>query len=159
MTCLDLFEACFETSCKCTRRPHGNMIFEVLAPCILIIFFDFLIVPHVNFASFWDLFLKPFWIVLGSTFGALGGRQVANTSSEIDAKIGIGKSVFRGDLEAFLGWWQEGKGGGKPPPWGQEVRKKGRKEKREKGRKKEERMEGKWNGGMVLHARLGGSAD
>ena len=24
--------------CKCTRHPHGNMVFEVLAPCILIIF-------------------------------------------------------------------------------------------------------------------------
>ena len=34
------------------------------------------------FASFWDLFLKPFWIVFGSTFGA----WVANISPKCHHK-------------------------------------------------------------------------
>ena len=48
------------------------------------------------FDSFWYRFWKPFWFILGYTFGALGIEEVTNISSKIDAEIGIGKSRFRG---------------------------------------------------------------
>ena len=48
-------------------------------------------------ASFWDRFCNPFWLVLGSTFGALGGGQkVTRMTSKIYAEIGIEKSRFQG---------------------------------------------------------------
>jgi hypothetical protein len=54
----------------------------------------------IVFASFWDRFRKIFWLVFGSTFGALGGQKVAKMSTKIDAKIGIEKSSFRGGTRA-----------------------------------------------------------
>ena len=48
------------------------------------------------FALFWDRFWKPFWVGLGSTFGALGDQKVNNMSSKIDVKIRIEESRFRG---------------------------------------------------------------
>ena len=77
---------------------------------------------------------------MGSTFGALRGQKVANTSSKIDAKIGIGKGRFRGGPSARKYPWLVaggGYGGGKPSPGGYKVQKKGTKEVRKKQRKKE----------------------
>ena len=83
--------------------------------------------------------MKLFWIVCGSTFGALGGQKVAKMSSKIYAKIGIGKSgseearpqkispagARRGDggrqtspLGVRGSEERKGEGGGKLPPWG-----------------------------------------
>ena len=53
----------------------------------------FLLFPVLVFASFWDRFREVFWVVFGSAFG---GQKVAKISTQIDAKINIGKSRFRG---------------------------------------------------------------
>ena len=60
------------------------------------IFMLFLLFAMLVFALFWDRYWKPFWLVLGSTSGAMGGQKVIKMSSTIDATIGIEKSRFRG---------------------------------------------------------------
>ena len=47
----------------------------------------------IVFASFCYRIGDAFWIVVGSSFGALGGQQVAKRSPTIDAEIGSEKSV------------------------------------------------------------------
>ena len=120
--------------CKCSRRSHGSIVFEVLAPCILMIFAWFSSYFHVIyrfvFGSIIDAILVRFWIY----FWSLGGEKVTNMSSKIDAKIGIKKSRSQGcpttkeilELVARMGVKEKVN----LPPGGQEVRKKGRKEER-----------------------------
>ena len=67
------------------------MIFEVIAPFILMIF---LLFPMLIFAQFWDRFWKPFCLVGASTFGAFGASKSDQNVSNIYAKIDITKSRF-----------------------------------------------------------------
>ena len=88
------------------------------------------------FASFWDRFSKQFWIVFGSTFGALGGQKVVKMSSNIDAQIGIEKSRFREGMSTKCPSVLVARRGVKGKvylPRG--VRRFGRKEEKKKGRK------------------------
>ena len=68
------------------------MVSEVLAPCILVIFQDVLIISHMNFRTI----LRGMLARLGIYFGSFGGQKGTNMSSKIDAKMGIEKSRFRG---------------------------------------------------------------
>ena len=77
-------------------REHGFRGLSTLHSCD--IFMIFLLLSMVSLALFWDRFWKPFWLVLGSTFGALSHQKVTKMSSKIDVGIDIEKSRFRGCL-------------------------------------------------------------
>ena len=68
--------------------PHGRIAFDVSGyfPCWSSLHFE------IDFESF--------WLVWGSTFGALGCQKVIGMLSKIDAKIGIEESKFRGGPDA-----------------------------------------------------------
>ena len=74
-------------------REHGFRGFSTLHSYDLLI--SFCSFAMLIFASFWDRFGKQFWLVLGSTLGALGDQKVSKMSSKIDAKISIEKMGFR----------------------------------------------------------------
>ena len=78
------------------------MIFEFLAPCILVIFLDLLIISHDNSRFVLGSILEAIFDSFVSTFGAMGGQKVAKRTSKIDAKIGIEKSSFRGGASQKL---------------------------------------------------------
>ena len=60
-------------------------------------FLNFLIIQHVSSRFFcYDRFGKQFWLVLGSTFGALEDQEVTKMLSKFNAQICIGKSRFKG---------------------------------------------------------------
>ena len=58
-------------------------------------FMIFLLFPMLVFACFWNRPWKSFWVVLGTTFAALGFLKVTKLSSAIDANIDINKWVPR----------------------------------------------------------------
>ena len=68
------------------------------------------------FASFSGRFWKPFWFVLVYPFRALGIQKVTNMSSEMDAKMGIGKSRFQGRTTAKNSSKLVARRGYPPPP-------------------------------------------
>ena len=72
---------------KCTRRPHGIMVFDLFSPV-----HDFLVIPMLVFAPFWGRFVDAFWIVFGSTFGAFAvskGRQHQPMRKLLSKKTGF----------------------------------------------------------------------
>ena len=121
--------------CKCTRRPHGSMVFEVLAPCILIIFHGFLITSNVDFrfvlGSIWEDILDSFGIHFWS-FGWSKSRQdVINNRCE----------NWPGSQNASLAGGRRGlKGEVNFPPLGRSF---GRREEKKKGRKEEGKKGGR----------------
>ena len=85
-----------------STAPTRDIVFEVLGTSFSYILVSWFCLwsPILVSASFGDRFRKPFWLVLGSTFGAVGGQKVTNVLSSIDAKIGIAKIRFRCGLVA-----------------------------------------------------------
>ena len=127
--------------CNCALRQHGGMFLKFWWHLLILRYFhDFLIIRTLVFAAFWYWFWDAFWIVFGKIYGAFGCQNVATMSSQIDTKVGIERSSFRGCPAPRKYPWLEpggipplrpGKGGGKPPPMGVrclEERKKRRKE-------------------------------
>ena len=62
------------------------------------------------FASFLDRFWKPFWLVLGSTFGALGCQKVTKMSSQIDSKFYIEHKEVPRTSDREITSWEKKKG-------------------------------------------------
>ena len=96
------FGCLFESSWfeKMYTAPTPEHVFKDLAPCFLLISPWFSDICPCQCCFILNRFWKPFWLVSGSTFGAgeMGGwgQQVINILWNIDAKIGIEKSRFRG---------------------------------------------------------------
>ena len=69
---------------------------QVLAPHVLMIFNDLLVITIVNLRFVLGSILEAILARFGIYCGALGGQKVIKMSSKIGAKIGIGKNRLRG---------------------------------------------------------------
>ena len=86
------------------------MVVEVLAPCMLIFFYEFLIIPHVISRFLLGSILEVILVRSGIYFGALGGQQVPKchqTSVRKVASEKVGSEDVR-PPKGVLGWWPGG---------------------------------------------------
>ena len=79
------------------------------------------------FDSFLDRFQEAFLLALGAMFRVVGVKRLPKSNQNSMRKLALKKVASeesRGELAlSELGARREGKGGGKPPQWGTEVRK------------------------------------
>ena len=99
-------------------------------------FYFFLVIPHVSFRFVLGSILEI--ILVRSTLGAGGGRgNVIEKRCEHWHRTKWVLRRYDRERVSRTGDQDEGKGGGKPPPWEIGRKKKGRKEERKKGRKED----------------------
>ena len=107
--------------CKRARRRYGSMIFEVVAPCIFIVFYDFLLFPHVNFRFAFGSILEAILDRFGIYFWSFG----LSKSHQIVIKIVCDKCTEKDRFREVPSPRKfprlvpvGGDGEGKPPPLG-----------------------------------------
>ena len=61
--------------CRYTRRPRMCMVFEVVASCILMMFYDFLVTFHVSFRFVLGLISEAIWVRFGIYFWSFCGSK------------------------------------------------------------------------------------
>ena len=91
---------------KCTRRPHGNMIFDVLAPRTLLIFSWFSVFSHSNFRLILGLILGCILAVLGLNFWSFwrskGCQNVSKNRCDNWHRKKCEGMVFEGDADTGM---------------------------------------------------------